>query len=62
MPAAAIAQIIVGGELRVFGGKTYCAFGSYSVDDAKKTFTTRHRRLFAGQVQRHGADTVRSSR
>src|SRR3954453_17540445 len=34
------AQIIVGGESRVFGGKTYCAFGSYSTDDANKTFTT----------------------
>jgi hypothetical protein len=34
------AQIIVGAESRVFGGKTYCAFGSYSVDAAKKTFTT----------------------
>src|SRR4051795_11754109 len=30
------AQIIVGSESKVFGAKTFCAFGTYSVDDAKK--------------------------
>jgi len=30
------AQIIVGSESRVFGSKTFCAFGKYTVDEAKK--------------------------
>ena len=34
-------QIIVRSESRVFGGKLFCAFGSYSVDDAKKVLKTR---------------------
>ena len=38
------AQIIVGSESRVFGAKTFCAFGTYSVDDAKKTSHHAHRR------------------
>ena len=33
-------QIIVGSESRLFGAKTYCAFGTYSVDEAKKQFVT----------------------
>ena len=35
------AQIIVGAESRVFGAKTFCAFGDYSVDEAKKLLITR---------------------
>ncbi len=35
------AQIIVGSESRVFGAKTFCAFGTYSVDEAKKLLVTR---------------------
>ena len=35
------AQIIVGSESKVFGAKTFCAFGTYSVDDAKKLLVTR---------------------
>ena len=35
------AQIIVGSESKVFGAKTFCAFGTYSVDDAKKQLVTR---------------------
>ena len=35
------AQIIVGSESRVFGAKTFCAFGTYSVEDAKKLLITR---------------------
>jgi len=35
------AQIIVGSESKVFGAKTFCAFGTYSVDDAKKLLITR---------------------
>ena len=35
------AQIIVGSESRVFGSKTFCAFGNYSVDEAKKLLVTR---------------------
>jgi hypothetical protein len=35
------AQIIVGSESRMFGAKTFCAFGSYSVDEAKKILITR---------------------
>jgi hypothetical protein len=30
------AQIIIGSESRVFGAKTFCAFGTYTVDEAKK--------------------------
>jgi hypothetical protein len=33
------AQIIVGSESRVFGAKTFCAFGTYSVEDATKLIT-----------------------
>jgi len=35
------AQIIVGSESRVFGAKTFCAFGGYSIDEAKKLLITR---------------------
>jgi len=35
------AQIIVGSESRVFGAKTFCAFGGYSVDETKKLLITR---------------------
>jgi hypothetical protein len=35
------AQIIIGGESRVFGSKVYCAFGTYSLDDAGKALVTR---------------------
>ena len=35
------AQIIVGSESRMFGAKTFCAFGTYSVDEAKKLLVTR---------------------
>jgi hypothetical protein len=35
------AQIIVGSESKVFGAKTFCAFGTYSVEDAKKLLITR---------------------
>ena len=35
------AQIIVGSESKVFGAKTFCAFGTYSVDDAKNQLVTR---------------------
>jgi hypothetical protein len=34
------AQIIVGSESRVFGSKTYCAFGTYTVDEAKRILVT----------------------
>ncbi len=34
------AQIIIGSESRVFGAKTTCSFGTYSVDEAKKAFFT----------------------
>jgi hypothetical protein len=35
------AQIIVGSESKVFGAKTFCAFGTYSVEDSKKLLITR---------------------
>ena len=35
------AQIIVGSESKVFGAKTFCAFGTYSVEDAKNLLITR---------------------
>src|SRR5258708_16600764 len=35
------AQIIVGSESKVFGAKTFSAFGTYSVEDAKKLLVTR---------------------
>ena len=35
------AQIIVGSESRVFGAKTFCAFGTYSVEDAEEDFSSR---------------------
>ena len=34
------AQIIIGSESRVFGAKTFCAFGTYTVDEAKKALLT----------------------
>jgi|SRR5690348_12815230 hypothetical protein len=34
------AQIIVGSESRMFGSKTFCAFGGYSIDEAKKLLVT----------------------
>jgi hypothetical protein len=34
-------QIIIGAESRLFGAKTYCAFGTYSVQEPKKILTTR---------------------
>ena len=47
------AQIIVGSESRVFGAKTFCAFGTYSVDEAKKLLDHAHRVLFGRQAHRH---------
>ena len=35
------AQIIVGSESKVFGAKTFCAFGTYSVEDARNLLVTR---------------------
>jgi hypothetical protein len=35
------AQIIVGSESRVFGAKTFCAFGTYTVEEQKKLLVTR---------------------
>jgi hypothetical protein len=35
------AQIIIGSESRMFGAKTFCAFGTYSVDEAGKLLVTR---------------------
>jgi hypothetical protein len=35
------AQIIVGSESRVFGAKTFCAFGTYVVDEKKNLLVTR---------------------
>jgi hypothetical protein len=35
------AQIIVGSESRVFGAKTFCAFGTYSVQEGKRRLLTR---------------------
>ena len=35
------AQIIVGSESKVFGAKTFCAFGTYSVEDTKNLLITR---------------------
>jgi hypothetical protein len=34
-------QIIIGSESRVFGAKTFCAFGTYSVEEPKKILVTR---------------------
>ena len=34
-------QIIMGSESRMFGAKTFFAFGTYSVDDAGKTIVTQ---------------------
>jgi hypothetical protein len=34
------AQIIIGSESKVFGVKNFCAFGTYSVDEAKKLLVT----------------------
>ena len=49
------AQVIIGSESRVFGAKTYSAFGTYAVDEAKKTFTTQIEACsvakFSGTVQ-----------
>ena len=33
-------QIIIGSESRVFGAKTFCAFGTYTVDEGKKLLVT----------------------
>lgn len=35
------AQIIIGSESRVFGVKSFCAFGTYSVEEPKKLLITR---------------------
>ena len=35
------AQIIVGSESKVFGAKTFCAFGTYSVENTKNLLITR---------------------
>lgn len=35
------AQIIIGSESRVFGAKTFCAFGSYKMEDGRKLLVTR---------------------
>ena len=35
------AQIIVGSESRMFGAKTFSAFGTYSVEEAKNLLVTR---------------------
>jgi hypothetical protein len=35
------AQIIVGSESKMFGAKTFCAFGTYSVEEGKKLLVTR---------------------
>jgi len=49
-------QIILGSESRVFGAKTYCSFGSYSVDETNKHLITRIEACsvakFSGTVQR----------
>ena len=37
------AQIIVGSESKVFGAKTFCAFGTYSVDEANEAPRHAHR-------------------
>jgi hypothetical protein len=34
------AQIIIGSESRVFGAKTFCAFGTYTVDETKRVLLT----------------------
>jgi hypothetical protein len=34
-------QIIIGLESRIFGPKTFCAFGAFSIDEVAKTMTTR---------------------
>ena len=34
------AQIIVGSESKMFGAKTFCAFGTYTVEDEKKLLVT----------------------
>jgi hypothetical protein len=35
------AQIIIGSESRIFGAKTFCAFGTYTVDEAKHALLTK---------------------
>src|SRR3954462_11394791 len=35
------AQIIVGSESKVFGAKTFCAFGTYSVENETNVLVTR---------------------
>lgn len=35
------AQIIIGSESRVFGAKTFCAFGTYSIEESTKLLVTR---------------------
>jgi hypothetical protein len=34
-------QVIMGGESRMFGSKSFFAFGTYTVDEAANTFITR---------------------
>src|SRR5882757_3656765 len=34
-------QIITGSESRMFGAKTFCAFGAYTFDSVRNTLTTR---------------------
>jgi hypothetical protein len=33
--------IIMGSESRIFGGKTFCSFGTYAYDDTTKLFATQ---------------------
>jgi hypothetical protein len=39
--AGHFAQIIMGSESRLFGAKTYFAFGTYSVDESRKIIATQ---------------------
>jgi hypothetical protein len=39
--AGHFSQIIMGSESRLFGAKTYFAFGTYSVDESKKIIATQ---------------------
>src|SRR5258708_39938534 len=40
-PGGNYAQIIVGSESKMFGAKTFCAFGTYSAEDEQKVLVTR---------------------
>ena len=44
------AQIIVGSESKVFGAKTFCAFGTDTVDEAKKLLCHAHCVLLAAKL------------